>query len=78
MTFSYPFQPRGSSLKYGYRKCSADYVGPLVIFECVSLNQFILMSLDGKIYPFLIEELRHRPATVRTNIDNVTTLPELK
>ena len=37
------FQPRGSILRSGYRKCSVDFVGLLVIFKCVSPNQFIYM-----------------------------------
>ena len=54
----YIFQPRGSILWSGDRKCSVDFVGLLIIFKCVSPNQFILMSSNGKIYPFLIEEAR--------------------
>ena len=36
------------------------------------------MSLDGKIYPFLIEEMRIKSAIVRTSKGNVTTLSELE
>ena len=50
----------------------------IFIFKCVNPNQFLLMSLDGKIYPFLIEEMGLTPAIVRTSKVNVTTLSELK
>ena len=53
-------------------------VGPHVIFKCVSPNQFILMSLNGKTYQFLIEEMRLKPAIGGTSKGNVTTLSELK
>ena len=36
------------------------------------------MSLKGKMYPFLIEETRLRPAIVKTSKGNVTTLSEFK
>ena len=36
------------------------------------------MSLDGQIYPHLIEETRLKPGTVWTSKGNVTTLVELR
>ena len=69
-------QPRGSILRSGYRTCSVDFLGLLVIFKCVSPNQFILRSLDGKNNPFLIEEIRPKPAIVRNSKGSVTTLSE--
>ena len=36
------------------------------------------MSLDGQIYPHLIEETRFKPGTIWTSKDNVTTLVELR
>ena len=51
----YMFQARGSVIETGSRKIRCNYIGPLVIFKAVGLNQFLLMSLDGLIYPHLIE-----------------------
>ena len=45
-------------LHTGSRKIRCNFVGPLAIWKCVSPTQFILMSLDGKLYPYLIEENR--------------------
>ena len=36
------------------------------------------MSLDGQIYPHLIEETRLKPGTIWTSRGNVTTLVELR
>jgi hypothetical protein len=36
------------------------------------------MSLDGIVYPHLIEETRIKPGHVRTTQGNVTTLADLK
>ena len=36
------------------------------------------MSLDGKVYPFLIEEIRLKHAIVKTSKGNFSTLSELK
>ena len=47
----YMYQARGSVIETGSRKIKCNYVGPLIIFKAVGLNQFLLMSLDGLIYP---------------------------
>ena len=62
----------------GSRKVACFFVGPLVIFKAVGPNQFLLMSLDGQIYPHLIEETRLKPGTIWASKDNVTTLAELR
>ncbi len=36
------------------------------------------MSLDGQIYPYLVEETRLKPGTIRTSQGNVNTLAQLK
>ena len=50
----------------------------MVIYKCVSLNQFIIVSLDGKVYPMLIEETRLKPAKLWTTAGLVDYLSELK
>lgn len=74
----YLYQPKGAILQTGSRKITCHFVGPLVIYKALSPNQFILMSLDGIIYPHLIEETRIKPGYIRTTQGNVTTLSELK
>ena len=73
----YMYQARGSMVKTGSRKIVCFFVGPLVIYKAVGPNQFLLMSLDGQIYPHLIEETRLKPGTIWTSKGNVTTLVEL-
>ena len=68
------YQARGSMVQTGSRKVACFFVGPLVIFKAVGPNQFLLMSLDGQIYPHLIEETRLKPGTIWTSKGNVTTL----
>ena len=65
------YQARGSMVQTGSWKVACFFVGPLIIFEVVGPNQFLLMSLDGQIYPHLIEETRLKPETIRTSKGNV-------
>ena len=74
----YMYQARGSMVLTGSRKIACYFVGPLVIYKAVGPNQFLLMSLDGQIYPHLIEETRLKPGTIWTSKGNVTTLVELR
>ena len=50
----YMYQARGSMVETGSRKIACFFVGPLVIYKAVGPNQFLLMSMDGQIYPHLI------------------------
>ena len=74
----YMYQARGSMVQTGSRKIACFFVGPLVIYKAVGPNQFLLMSLDGQIYPHLIEETMLKPGTIWTSKGNVTTLVELR
>ena len=74
----YMYQVRGSMVQTGSRKVACFFAGPLVIFKAVGPNQFLLMSLDGQIYPHLIEQTRLKPGTIWTSKGNVTTLIELR
>ena len=74
----YLYQARGSMVQTGSRKIACYFVGPLVIYKADGPNQFLLMSLDGQIYPHLIEETRLKPGTIWTSKGNVTTLVELR
>ena len=71
------FQARGTLVQSSSRKINTYYVGPLVIFKVIGPNQFLLMSLDGIIYPKLIEESRLKAGSLWTHKGKVTILAEL-
>ena len=54
----YMYNPSGSQLQTSNRKIQCKFVGPLAIYKCISLNQFLLMSLDAVLYPMTVEEAR--------------------
>ena len=72
------YQARGTIVHTGSRKIACYFVGPLVIYKAVGPNQFLLMSLEGQIYPHLVEETRLKPGIIRTSQGNVKSLAELK
>ena len=74
----YMFQAKGTMVQSYSRKISTYYVGPLVIYKAIGPNQFLLMSLDGIIYPKLIEESRLKAGSLWTHEGKVTTLAELR
>ena len=74
----YMFQARGSIVETGSRKIRCNYIGPLVIFKAVGPNQFLLMSLDGLVYPHLIEQSRLKAGTIWTTKGNVNNLAGLR
>ena len=74
----YLYQVRGSIVETGSRKIKYDYIGPLIIFRAVGPNQFLLMSLDGLIYPHLIEQLPLKAGTMWTIKGNVNNLADLR
>ena len=74
----YLFCPSNSTLTSNRRKFTCQFVGPLAIWKCFSPTQFVLMSLDGVVYPYLVEESRLKPGVIRTTKGNVFTLPALR
>ena len=74
----YMYKARGSVVETGSRKIRCNYIGPLVIFKAVGPNQFLLMSLDGLIYPHLIEQTRLKAGTTWTTKANVNNLADLR
>ena len=74
----YMYHPRGSLLQNASKKIKCEFVGPLAIYKCVSPNQFLLMSLDGYLYPFLVEETRIKPGFISTTRGNISHLVDLK
>ena len=74
----YMYQARGSGIETGSWKIKCNYIGPLVIFKAVGPNQFLLMSLNGLIYPHLIEQSRVKAGTIWTTKGNVNNLADLR
>ena len=50
VTLVYIISPLTSHLRTSSRKVTIKYVGPLVIYKIVDPNNYLLMTLDGKIY----------------------------
>ena len=73
----YMYKAKGTIIHTGSRKIACYFVRPLVIYRDVGPNQFLLMSLMGQIYPFLVEETRLKPGDLWTTKGNVHTLAEL-
>ena len=74
----YMYQARDSVIETGSRKIRCNYIGPLVIFKAVGPNQFLLVSLDGLIYPHLIEQSRLKAGTIWTTKGNVNNVADLR
>ena len=72
------YNPSGSQLQTGSRKIQCHFVGSLTIYKCISPNQFLLMSLDGVLYPMVVEEARPKPGLVPTHKGPARTMRELK
>ena len=73
----YLSNPRGSMLQTSSKKFQCEFVGPLVIYKCVSPNQFLLCSLDGIPYHMLVEETRLKPGWIHTIKGPVNNLADL-
>ena len=74
----YMYNPSGSQLQTGSRKVQCHFIGPLAIYKCISPNQFLLMSLDGVLYPVVVEEARLKPGLIHTHKGPARTMSELK
>ena len=70
--------PLTSQLRTNSWKIVVKYVGPVVIYKIVDPNNYLLMTLDGKILKGIIEHKRLKPAIIRTNHGNVQNLAELR
>ena len=74
----YIISPLTSQLRTNSRKVTIKYVGPLVIYKIVDPHNCLLITLDSKMLRGLFEFERLKPATLRTNHGNVSTLVQLK
>ena len=74
----YIILPLTSQLHTTSRKVMIKYVGPVVIYKITDLNDYLLMTLDGKILKGLFKHERLKAANIRTNQGNVQNLAQLK
>ena len=74
----YLFSPLATQLRTSSRKVAINYVGPLVVYNIVDSHNYLLMTIDGKLLRGLFEHERLKPAMIRMNNGNVSTLSALK
>ena len=74
----YMYNPSGADIiAFQSKSIKCEFVGPLAIYKAVSPNQFLLMTLNGKVIPALIEESRLKPGSINTAMGRVSTLADL-
>ena len=74
----YLISPLTSQLRTTSRKVAIRYVGPLVMYKIVDHHNYLLMTMDGKLLRGVFEHERLKPVALKTDQDNVSTLPALK
>ena len=74
---TYIISPLTHQLRTTSRKVTIKYVGPLVTYKVVDPNNYLLMTLEGKIVRGLFEHERLKPATIRKSHSNVNNLVQL-
>ena len=74
----YIISPLTSQLRTVSRKVSIKYVGPLAVYKIVNPHNYLLRTLDGKLLRGLFKHERLKPAVIRMNQGNVTSLSKLK
>ena len=73
----YIISPLTSQLRTASRKVATKYIGPLVIYKIVDCHNYLLMTLDGKIFRGLFEHERLKPEIIRTSHGNINSLAQL-
>ena len=74
----YIISPLTSLLHTASCKVMIKYVGPVVIYKIIDPDNYLLMTLDGRILRGLFEHERLKPVNIRTNQGNVQNLVKLK
>ena len=74
----YLISPLTTQLRTNSRKVSIKYVGQLVIFKIIDPHNYLLMTIEGQLLRGLFEHERLKPAVIKSDKVNVTTLPALK
>ena len=63
-----------SQLRTSSRKVAIKYIGPLVVYNIIDPDNYLPMTLDGKILRGLFEHERLKPTIIRTSQGNVHNL----
>ena len=74
----YLILPLTTQLRRNSRKVSIKYVGPFVIYKVIDPHNYLLMTIDCQLLRGLFEHERLKPAVIKTDKGNVTTIPALK
>ena len=74
----YLISPLTTQLRKSSRKVAINYVGPLVVYKIVDPHNYLLMTIDGKLLRGLFEHERLKPAVIRMDKGNISTLSALK
>ena len=74
----YLISPLISQLRTSSRKFGVNYVGPLVVYKIVDPHNYLLMTIDGQLMRGLFEHERLKPAILKMDKGNVSTLSGLK
>ena len=74
----YLISPLTTQLRNNSRKVSIKYVGLLVIYKIIDPHNYLLMTINGQLLRGLFEHERLKPAMIKTDKVNMTTLPALK
>ena len=74
----YIISPLKSQLRTASRKVAIKYIGPLVAYKIIDPYNYLLMTLDGKLWRGLFEHERLKPAMIRTDQRNMSNLAHLR
>ena len=74
----YIISPLTSQLHTASCKVTIKYVGPVVIYKIIDHHNYLLMTLDGKIFRGLSEHKRLKPMNIRMSQGNIQNLAQLK
>ena len=67
-----------TQLRTSSRKVAINYVGPLVVYKIVDPHNYLLMTIDEKLFRGLFEHERLKPAVIRMDKGSISTLSALK
>ena len=74
----YIISPLMIQLRTASRKIAIKYVGPFAIYKFIDPQNYLLITLDGKLLRGLYEHKGLKPAVIRTNQGNMTSLSKLR
>ena len=60
------------------QKVAIKYVGPVVIYKIIDPQNYLLLTLDGKILIVIFEHDRLKPANIRMSQGNIQNLAQLR